>query len=456
MTLSPNRAFWMDDAGAYQADSPLLGDLRVDVAVVGAGFTGLSTAWHLRLLEPTARVAVLESEHVAFGASGRNSGWVMPHLGIGGDLMRQVHGEARAAEAHEYAVRAVDYVEEIVSRHRLDSDFRRNGSVRVAIGPTWVPALEREMASLRRTGFGQTHHWLDKETLRREFHSPWFEAGIAEETTAFLHPVKHARELKRLATEAGVVVHEKTPVIGSELIPGGVRLTTPSGVVTATKVVLATNAYTHLFPGMPEAKLKRRQFPVFAYGTMTEPLTDEQWAEVGWAGRGGLQTTINGFHTAHPTPDGRLLLAHDGYFGTRPGDAMDGDYDLRAFAAVEQQWKVLLPGLRGVRISHRWGGPVSFTPELVPHLGSLVDDRVFGFYGDIGHGVSITHLNGLVLAEMVLDHPSTYADLWFVGRDTRKWPSRSLGRIGLQNAGRVFRRLDRRNTQNLGIPLRYF
>lgn len=453
---SSNRSYWMDDAGSREPHPPLLGDEHVDVAVVGAGFTGLSTAWHLRGLDPTIRVVVLESEHIAFGASGRNSGWVMPHLGIGGDLMRQLHGETKAAEAHEYAERAVAYVDEIITRHRLDSDFRRNGSTRVAIGPAWVSALEKEMSSLRRTGFGDTYRWLDKGDLQQHFRSPWFEAGIAEDTTAFLHPVKHARELARLATEAGAEIYEGSPVIGSELVPSGVRLTTPSGTVVAAKVVLATNAYTHLFPGMPEAKLRRRQFPVFAYGTMTEPLTDEQWAAVGWDRRGGLQTTINGFHTAHPTPDGRLLLAHDGYFGTRPGEAMNGDYDLRAFAAIEQQWKVLLPGLRDVRTTHRWGGPVSFTPELVPHLGALVDDRVFGFYGDIGHGVSITHLNGLVLAQMVLDQPSDYSDLWFIGRNTRKWPSRAVGRWGLAATGHLYRRIDHRNARRQKMPLRYF
>ncbi len=198
------------------------------MAVIGGGYTGLATAWHLRQLDPSVSVALIEAEEIAFGASGRNSGWVMPHLGIGGDMLRQIYGEQRAREAHEYATRACAYVEEIVSAHRLDSDFRRHGAIRVAIGPQWVGALEAEMESLRRTGFGDTHEWLDRDEVRREVNGPWFEAGIAERTTAFLQPVKHARELKRLAIASGVAVYERTPVIDGQLTAHGVQLITPS------------------------------------------------------------------------------------------------------------------------------------------------------------------------------------------------------------------------------------
>ncbi len=135
---------------------------------------------------------------------------------------------------------------------------------------------------------------------------------------------------------------------------------------------------------------------------------------------------------------------------------MDGDYDLKALAATKQQWRTLLPTLKNVRVTHVWGGPVSFTPELIPHLGALVDDRIYGFYGDIGHGVSITHLNGRVLAEMVLERSSEYSDLWFVDRKTKKWPSRTLGRLGLAGAVRAYRWLDQRAMRRAGIPMKYY
>ena len=224
----------------------------------------------------------------------------------------------------------------------------------------------------------------------------------------------------------------------------------------AERVALGTNAYTHLLDAPGSWKLRRRQFPVFVYGTMTEPLAPEVWDELGWSRRGGLQTTVNGFHTVHPTPDGRLLLAHDGYFGTKRGTAMDGDYDVTALKAITEQWPVILPALKGVKISHFWGGPVSFTPELTPHIGPLGDGRVVGFYGDVGHGVSITHLNGLVLAEYLVTGTSTYADRWFIGRRTKRWPSVELGKLGFDAALRYYRWVDKRQTSSAGIPLRYY
>jgi glycine/D-amino acid oxidase-like deaminating enzyme len=259
------KSFWLATYGPYTPNPPLAGDLTVDIAIVGGGFTGLSTAYHLRRADAGGSVAVLEGEIVGSGPAGRNAGFSASNFGFERAVTAARFGRQRAAEAHRYMERAVDSVDALVKEHGIDCDYWFPGTLRVATTPAALKRLGRDLEILTSMGVSGIE-WMDAERLRAEVDSPLFLAALFEPRSALLNPAKHVRALKRIAEAAGAMVHERTPVTSVER---GARLTlaTPGGTVRAGKVVFATNAYSHLIP-----EIRRRQVPAFTHMIASELL----------------------------------------------------------------------------------------------------------------------------------------------------------------------------------------
>jgi glycine/D-amino acid oxidase-like deaminating enzyme len=434
-----SKSFWLGTA-PYEPDPPLRGELRVDVAVVGGGFTGLSAALHLREAG-VPEVAVLESDVVGFGASGRNAGFVMTLFGLTLSVTKWRFGAARAREAHQYMEKAVDYVGEIVDKHGIDCDYERPGFLRVATTPAYVERIQRELELARSLGISGIE-WLTRDQLVGRVRSPSYLGAWWEPRCALVNPARLAWGLKRACASKGVRFHEHTPIGEIRRDGDGVRLAAPGAVVRAKQAVLATNAYS-----IRVSQLRRKQAPVFTHVVLTEPLPAERLEPIGWQGREGIEDARNLVHYYRLTRENRLLMG-GGDVTLAYGGRLDYDLSERVSGELERHAQAVFPSLRGVGFTHRWGGPVSVPVDLAPALGFVGDERIVYSLGCMGHGVSLAHLNGRTLADLLLGNRSDLTSVFFVNRRTLPWPPEPLRRIVSRALLGWFHAEDRRTDRN--------
>lgn len=414
-----SKSFWLETYGPYVPEPPVQGALKVDVAIVGGGFSGLSSAYHLRKAQPGLRVAVLEAEGIGYGASGRNAGFSMTLFGLEPAVTKALFGQQRTVEAHRYMERAVDYVDALIREHGLQSDYWFPGFLRVATTPAYVRRIQHDLEIL--TSMGVTGiEWWDAARLRTEVESPLFLGAWWEPRCGLLNPAKQVRELKRLAMQFGAEVYEGTPVTEIKRSRTAFTLQTPGGAVTAQKIVLATNAWSHLIP-----QLRSRQVPAFTHMVITEPLSEAQRATIGWRNRQGIEDARNLVHYFRLTADNRLAMGGSDV-SIAYGRDMERDLNRRVFTTLERDVVRFFPGLKGIRFTHRWGGPVSVPLDMAPAIGYLGDRRAVYSLGCVGHGVSMSHLNGWTIADLLLEKKSDLTEVWFVNRRTLPWPPEPL------------------------------
>lgn len=449
MTSFANRSFWLDDYGPYEPNAPLRDDARVDVAVIGGGLLGLSSAWHLRQADAATDVAVIEAEVVGYGASGRAGGWVMTQFGLDQLSVKAKYGQARALEAYRYCERAVDYTRELIDAHAMQCDYRHPGVMRIAFDEAGVAALGHLRALYEDFGVAGEMTDLDEAALREEFDNPNFRAAVYEPNMGLMDPCKQVREWKRLACAAGVQVCENTPAVSIDREGSGLRIRTPRATLRAERVVLATNGYTHLLGGGVGRRARRDQSPLFARAMVTEPLTEAQWQAVGWGRRCAIESTFGLFHWFSPTADGRIVFFNAYYMDFPFGDEMNLDYDAVGAEVSERHFRQIFPALRDVKIAQTWGGPLSATIDKVPHLGFLGgDERVVIGTGCWGHGLGLHHLNGRTVADLLTGTQSDLTDFWIVNRKTARWPVRPLDYLGKRVFVEYYRWLDRRTARD--------
>ena len=428
------KSFWLE-GGDYSANPTLDSSQSSDVCIIGGGFTGLSTAFHLKQLDPALKVILLESDVIGYGASGRNGGFAMTLFGLTLSITSVLFGKEKAAQAHHYMEQAVDFVDEIVKKHNMACDYERNGFLRVATTESFVKRIRHEIDKANELGL-EGISWLDKDELAEQVRSPLYLGAWWEPRCAIINPAKMAWEWKRIAEASGVAIHEGTPV-ESVMRDGAITVKTSNGPeVTCEKVVFATNAWSHFFP-----EIKSRQVPAFTYIVLTEPLSDEEFNQIGWQNRQGIEDPRNLVHYYRLTADNRLLMGGSDV-GLVFGMNMDRDRNDRIFQDLEEDIGEIFPVLKEKQITHRWGGPVSVTLDMAPAIGFIgKDERAVYSLGCIGHGVSMTQYNGWTLAEMLLERESERTDVFFAGRKPIPWPPEPL-RFGLVSGIRGYMRLE--------------
>jgi glycine/D-amino acid oxidase-like deaminating enzyme len=424
-----SKSFWLGTT-PYQANPSLDQDIRADVAIVGAGFTGLSTAWYLRQADPSLRVVVLESDVVGYGASGRAAGFVTTIMGTGLRTTAMRFGKEKARQAHDFGARAVRHLTELVEKQGIDCDYEKTGELVVATNPAQVDRLQSGIGLAEKLGI-EGLRWLDARELREEVNSPLYMGAMWEEGCALVNPAKLARGLKDLAEGAGAEIYEHTPVEAAHLKPR-IRLESPQGSVAAQKVVFATNAYTRRFP-----RLHSKAFPMFTHIVLTEPLSQEQMAPIGWQHRQGIGDARNLIHYYRLTPDNRLLMGGEGvvyYYGGR----VDSDQHPPTFDRLERTIAETFPALADAAITHRWGGPVSVPADFFPAMGYLGGDRrVIYSLGCVGQGVALTNMAGQVLRDLVREEETELTDLFFVNRRMIPLPPEPLRFVLAQGGQKV-------------------
>ena len=367
--------YWRDRHRLRPTRPHLPGDDEADLVVVGGGFTGLWTAITARRRDPGRDVLLLEADHVGFGASGRNGGFVSDSLthGLSHGLQRWPEHLPRLVEIGR---------ENLVGLVRDVADAGIRADLRLC-GKTILATTAHQVAGLaaltgRLVAHGEDAELLTTDKVRADVDSPTYLGGVRIRTGGGLvDPGALATGLRDLARAEGVRLHERTPVTRLD----GTTLTTPFGEVRAERVVLATNAFRPLV-----RRLRRYVIPVYDHVLVTEPLSDEQWRALGWADRQGLTDLGNQFHYYRPTADGRILWGgYDAiyYFGgdtSAEREQRDASHDLLA-----RHFFATFPQLDGTRFTHRWAGLIDTSSRFTPYV-SL--DRA----GRVGHAVGFTGL----------------------------------------------------------------
>lgn len=409
------KSFWLSTR-PYAPNAPFRGSGDVDVAIVGGGFTGLSAAHFLKQDEPGLRIALFESQVIGFGASGRNGGFSMTLFGLTLSLTALRFGREKAKEAQLYMEKAVDLLRDLIGRHGIECDYEHTGFLRVATSEKYRERILHEIELAQALGL-EDIEWLDPARLAEEVRSPQYMGAWWEPRCGILNPAKLAWGWKDVIERQGVEVHEQTPVVEiAREAKGRIRLTTPWGEVRAKKLVLATNAYSHRIP-----MLRRKQAPVWTHIVLTEPLKDEHFEEIGWKNRQGIEDARDLVHYYRLTADNRLLMGGRDV-SMAYGSDMERDRNEEVFLGLEQDVRDIFPALRDVAFTHQWGGPVSVPVDMAPALGYVGGKDVVYSLGCVGHGVSMTHLNGRTVADLVLGRRTDLTDVFFVNRKTVPWP----------------------------------
>ncbi|MFC1609545.1 NAD(P)/FAD-dependent oxidoreductase [Myxococcota bacterium] len=431
------KSYWLS-SGDHAVGRLLQGDLSVDVAVIGGGYTGLSTAYHLKTAEPGVSIVLLEGQVIGYGGSGRNAGFSNTLFGVSLGLTALRFGKTNAKEAHQYMEQAVDTTRELVTTLGIDCDYEHPGFFLLATSPAYEKKIKHELEFALSLGIDGIE-WLERDEVQLQVQSPLIRGAWWQPRCGLLNPAKLCWGWKRVLESLDVAIYENSPVTEIQPRDRHIRLQTPNGTVDAQKVVLATNAYSHLLP-----RLRWKQAPAWTHIVLTEPLTNEQLAAIGWQNRQGLEDARNLAHYFRLTADNRLLMGgRDITLGY--GADMDRDRNDTTFAGLEQNVVEMFPSLRGVRFTHQWGGPVSLTLDMVPAVGYLGDKRMMYSLGYTGHGVSTGHMNGRLLADLLRDRQTGLSDLFFVNRTVLPLPPDPLRWLGIAAVRGFLRWQDRRN-----------
>jgi len=408
MELS-TRSYWLglDD---YEPDAPLEGEVRADVVIVGGGFSGLWTAYHLLKEDPGMTVVVIEASAVGYGASGRNGGFAMTLLHRGLEELVAVVGAEQAKALHLAAVEAIDSIGRVCEAEEIEADLQPNGLLTVSNTPLQDSMIRSEFEMAERLGLGG-FEFLEQDAIRSSVHSETLRCAVREEACTLLNPARLVRGLKRAVIQAGGRVFEQTPMERLENTPAGVRVATPKGAIEAQRALLATNAYSSRIPS-----LERFVLPFYSYILLSQPLSDEQWSRVGWAGREGMEDRRTFLHYMRPTVDGRMMWAgRDAPY--RPnGPDPKYDRDERIFKRLEETFAWTFPQLDDVEFEYRWGGPIGVTGSFLPCAGWLEEKRVAYAFGFVGHGVAITNLVAMAMRDLILERDTDRVRLAIIGK----------------------------------------
>ncbi len=411
--------YWLDGPEAPAARPALTGADACDLAVVGAGFTGLWTALLAKEQDPAGDVVVLEAGTTGARASGRNGGVCMASL---------THGFSRGEELFprenrrlaEFGNENLAAIERAVRELSIDCGWERTGELEIASAPWHIDGLRETFERAERAGVPGT--WLDGEELRAEIHSPTYHAGFWHHDAAILDPARLAWGLARACEERGVRIYEGTPVTALARAGGGVELRTPWGVVRAQRVVLATNAFRPLL-----RRLRLHVVPVYDYALMTEPLSAEQLAAIGWSRRQALADAGYMFHYYRLTEDQRILWGGwDAvyYRGRRVLTEYEDRPDLHAKLAGH--FLRTFPQLEGLRFTHRWAGAIDTCSRFCQFWGTALDGRASYVLGYTGAGVAASRFGARVALDLVHGRRTELTEMDFVRTRPLPFPPEPL------------------------------
>ena len=427
-------SFWWADLGLPTPADQLAGDAEADVVIVGAGYTGLWTAYYLAELLPDADIRVVEQRFAGYGASGRNGGWLSASVTGGLDNYARTHPRDDVARFQLAMNDAVDEVVRVTEQHGIDADIRKGGTLLVARNAAQEGRL-RGFAAMGERWPEIGIRVLDRDEADARVRVADSRGAAWEPHCARIHPAKLARGLAATVRDRGVRIHEGTTV---HTIAAG-RVVTDRGTIRARHVLRATEGFTAGIDGE-----RRTWVPMNSSMIVTDPLPDAAWDEIGWAHHDTLEDFAHVYSYAQRTADGRIAIGGRGNpyrYGSRTD--LDGGIPDRT---VEHLWDVLtswFPMIRDVPVAHAWSGVLGVPRNWRATLGYDAATGQGWAGGYVGTGVTAANLAGRTLADLVAGERTDRTTLPWVDQRARRWEPEPFRWVGIHGLYRAYGLADR-------------
>lgn len=437
-------SFWYADIGGqpgYRA--PLPGDIEVDVCIVGAGYTGLWTAYYLKEASPGLSIAVVEKEFAGFGASGRNGGWCSGGFSWSRDKYLSTGTRAGVIEFERQLRGTVDEVVRVCEAEGIDADIRRTDAITFACTPAQMQRLRDEQADdLAWQVPAERCQIIGAEEASARIRIKDVQGAMVTQGVARVQPAKLVRGLAEAVERKGVAIYERTTVTG---IDKG-RVTTDRGTVRARRIIRATEGFTHGIPGQ-----EREWIPLNSAIVVTEPVPDALWDEIGWNGYEVFGDASHAYCYAQRTRENRIAMGGRGV-PYRFGSATDVNGQTQG-ATVEKLKEILyrlLPQTRGLKLDHAWCGVLGVPRDWCTTAGLDPSTGIGWAGGYVGLGVSTSNLSGRTLADLVLERRTERTALPWVNRHPRKWEVEPFRWLGVHGMYWLYHLADRREAASSG------
>ena len=428
--------FWWRSLGGPPAPRPPLeGPCEADVAIVGAGYTGLWTAYYLARADPSLRIVVLEAEIAGFGASGRNGGWVSGFFSgpARAYLRRSTPAAYRALQRTMFET--VDEIAAVLQRHAIEADLLKGGHLSLALGTAQLEHLRHELRAARELGLGaEDLRLLGPQELSERLRAAGALGASYSPHLARVHPAKLLGGLARTLQELGVEIFEQTPVRAIE--PR--RALTARGTVSARWVVQATEGYTASLRGQ-----RRALVPMNSSMVITQPLGAAAWEEIGWEGCEVVGDAAHVYVYLQRTADGRIAIGGRGVpyrFGSRTDGR--GDTAAATVAGLRAKLDAMFPAAADAELDHAWSGVLGVPRDWCVSIEADPASGLARAGGYVGEGVAAANLAGRTLCELILGRDSELTRLPWVGRRPRRWEPEPLRWAAIQSVYSLYRRAD--------------
>ncbi|WP_068303056.1 FAD-binding oxidoreductase [Pararhodobacter sp. CCB-MM2] len=435
MTTLGKLSFWYADIGLPETRRPALqGPAEADVVIIGAGYTGLWTAYYLKQQDPALRVTILEKNFAGYGASGRNGGW----LSGGFAWNHERYAETTSVEAVRRMVQAmmgtVDEVIRVAEVEGIDADIRRCDELMVATNPAQMERLQAEIKHRANWGEGGRVFTIGAEETRARVAIPDAQGAMVVTGTARIQPAKLVRGLAAAVERLGVTIHEASEV--TRIAPR--LVTTPAGEVRAPIILRCTEGFTATLPG-----LRRKWLPLNSAQIATEPLSPEIWAQIGWDGHEILGDFDHTYCYCQRTREGRITVGARGVpyrFGSKID--RDGTPDAETVRRLTAILHKHFPAARQAKIDHAWCGVLGVPRDWCATVG-LGADGIGWAGGYVGTGVSTSNLAGRTLADLALGKRTPLTGLPWVNRRVSQWEPEPFRWLGVRAMYKLFAMADR-------------
>jgi glycine/D-amino acid oxidase-like deaminating enzyme len=426
-------SFWFAHEGARPTRSSLDGGQTADVCIVGAGLTGLWTAYYLKKADPSLRIIILEARFAGFGASGRNGGWLTNAIAGSHDRYAKTHGVAAARMLQKLYSESVDEVIDVCREEDIVADIVKGGNLVLAYNQA---QLARVKPAVETAAYWGLDDWqiLNAREADDRINAAGSLGGYWNPQCARINPAKLVMGLAKRVEEMGVTLFENSKVIDIE--PGCVR--TESGQVNSEYVVRATEGFTAALPGQ-----RRSWLPMNSSMIVTDRIPEDIWSEIGWAHFDTLGDMAHAYTYAQRTADGRIAIGGRGVpyrFGSQTD--VDGATSAWTVRKLREQLCTYFPQISDIPIAHAWSGVLGVPRDWCATVTLDPDTRIAWAGGYVGHGVTTTNLAGRTLRDLILGQGSVLTQMPWVGRKVRSWEPEPVRWLGVRAMYLAYRAAD--------------